>query len=283
MTDLATLVPAVALQQLTLEEQVYLREIFDRFDGYPKLEQVWQLMDEQWVALGCDPEHMDDRVARFYRHPVWMLNGLFIEQHLLSMENRVAFTYWVVAHRPTRVADFGGGFGGLARLIGQALPDAQIEVVEPYPHAAAIAISEDAPNVRFVPKLTGDYDLLIATDVFEHVPDPLGLALETAEHLRVDGQYLIANCFQPVILCHLPQLFYFNMGWDSAMRALGLVPGDRVEYARAYRRLEKLDVAEARKVGDFARRLYPWFQYLPGHGKLIGEVLLGAFFGLRKS
>ena len=76
MTDLVTLVPAVALQQLTLEEQDYLREIFDRFAGYPKLEQVWQLMDEQWVALGCDPEHMDDRVARFYRHPVWMLKIL---------------------------------------------------------------------------------------------------------------------------------------------------------------------------------------------------------------
>ena len=92
MTDLATLVPPLVLQQLTTEEQAYLSQVFSRFSGFPSLKEVWQLMDEQWLAFGCDPEHMDERVTAFYQHPVWLLNGLFIEQHAQSLTNRRVFT-----------------------------------------------------------------------------------------------------------------------------------------------------------------------------------------------
>ena len=263
MTDLAELVPPLVLQHLTAEERDYLTEAFTRFGGYPSLEQVWQLMDEQWIALNCNPEQLDERVTAFYRHPVWMLNGLFIEQHAQSLENRRVFTDWVAKQKPARVADFGGGFGGLARFIGRVLPGSQVEVVDPHPHPAAIAVAASTPNVRFVPELSGKYDILIATDVFEHLPNPIELAAETAAHLRLGGQYLIANCFQPVIQCHLPQLFYFQVAWDPAMRAMGLVPGERVQYGRAYRRLGELDVPAARKVAECARKLHPWIQRLP--------------------
>ena len=170
MTEIDTFVPARILQHLTTAEKEYLEGVFDRFGGYPELEQVWSLMDEPWVELGCDPLNMDERVTAYYQHPVWLLNGLFVERHELSLDNRRRFTQWIVAQAPQRVADFGGGFGGLARFIGEALPNAQVEVVDPHPHPAAIALAADTPNVRFVPELTGEYDILIATDVFEHVP-----------------------------------------------------------------------------------------------------------------
>jgi hypothetical protein len=70
-------------------------------------------------------------VSAFYRHPVWLLNGLFIEQDPQSLAHRQAFTTWVTQHLPTRVADFGGGFGGVARSIGATLPHGSVEVVEP--------------------------------------------------------------------------------------------------------------------------------------------------------
>lgn len=240
VTDLTTLVPPLVIHHLTAEEKAYLSQVFSRFNGYPSLEDVWQLMDEQWLAFGCDAETIDERVTAFYRHPVWMLNGLFIEQHAQSLENRRLFTNWVKQQRPVRLADFGGGFGGLARFIGQALPDSEVEVIEPHPHPAAIALAESTHNVRFVSELSGEYDLLIATDVFEHVPDPIGLAAETAAYLRHGGQYLIANCFQPVIRCHLPQLFHFNIAWDPAMRAMGLEPSETVQYGRVYLRRGEL-------------------------------------------
>ena len=275
MTDLAKYIPLLVLQNLTADEKSYLTEVFARFNGYPVLEQMWALLDEPWVEYGCDPEQMDERVTAFYRHPVWMLNGLFIEQHEQSLQNRKVFTDWVANQNPTRLADFGGGFGGLARFIGEALPNAQVEVVDPHPHPAAIALAKSTPNVRFVSELAGEYDLLIATDVFEHVPDPIGLAADTAVHLRRGGgQYLIANCFAPVILCHLPQLFYFQVAWDSAMRAMRLQPAERVSYGRVYRREADFDILAARRIANCAKRLWPLLQKLPRGRAKIGGALV---------
>jgi hypothetical protein len=274
MTELSKYVPPLVLQNLSEGEKGYLVGVFNRFGGYPSLEQMWSLMDEPWIALDCDPLNMDERVTAFYQHPVWMLNGLFIEQHAQSLENRRVFTDWVVSQRPTRVADFGGGFGGLARFIGQALPDTQVEVVDPHPHPAAIALAAETCNVRFVSKLTGEYDILIATDVFEHVPDPIGLTAETVEHLRQGGQYLIANCFAPVILCHLPQLFHFNSSWDAVMQAMGLKPEAVVGYGRAYKRMGSFDVTAARQKGDCGRKVHRLVSWLPKGRARAGRLLM---------
>lgn len=273
MINLSQLVPLLVLNNLSEQEQSYLKEVFTRFGGYPSLEKMWQLMDEPWTALGCDPLTMDDRVTAFYRHPVWMLNGLFVEQHQQSLDNRKKFTNWVVSQKPLRVADFGGGFGGLARFIGEALPGAQVEVVDPHPHPAAIALASSKPNVRYVQQLTGVYDLLIATDVFEHIPDPIGLTAETAAHLRVGGQYLIANCFAPVILCHLPQLFHFNSSWDLVMRSMGLEPGLAVDYGKAYCRKGELNVHAARQVAVTGQRVDRWISWLPRGKARVGRLL----------
>ena len=55
MTELEQLVAPLVLQHLTPEEQDYLTEIFRRYDGYPSLEQMWSLLDQRWIAHGCNP------------------------------------------------------------------------------------------------------------------------------------------------------------------------------------------------------------------------------------
>jgi len=274
MTDFNRLVVPLVRDHLGESERSYLFRVFERYQGYPSLQQLWGLMDEQWQAHGCDSQQIDERVSDFYRHPVWLLNGLFIEQDPQSLSHRREFTEWVKQQAPTRVADFGGGFGSLARFIGAALPQALVEVVEPHPHPAAMALATETPNVRFVQDLSGDYDLLIATDVFEHVPDPIALAASTASHLRIGGRYLIANCFRPVIACHLPQLFHLSMGWDHAMRAMGLSPQETVQYGRSYVRTGPLDERGARRTEALARRVYPWVQWLPKGRSRAGRALM---------
>ncbi len=254
----------VASLPLEGDEYDWFAATFKRFDGaYPSLEQIWQLMDEVWNTLGCDGDRLDKRVTAFYNHPVWLLNGLFIEQHDLSRANRREFSNWVAASAPSRVADFGGGYGTLARMIGEACPTAVIEVIEPHPHRAAIERAAATINVGYRAELTGDYDILIATDVFEHVPDPLALVERTARHLRPGGQNLIANCFWPVIRCHLPQTFHFRYTWDSALAAMGLVPGERVCYGRAFARRSQLALCRARAVERRSLWLFPWVESLP--------------------
>lgn len=263
------------LDYLSDGEKSYLNQVFIKYNGYPSLEDLWALMDEPWIKLCCDPQMMDERITKYYQHPVWLLNGLFIEQDSQSIDNRCIFTNWVVSHSPGRIADFGGGFGSLARMIGSALPDTVVEVVDPHPHKAAISLAESTPNVRFVPDLNGEYDLLIATDVFEHVLDPIGLTAITANHLKRGGVYLIANCFKPAIKCHLPQLFHLNISWDKVMKTMGLEPEEKVGYGRAYRRVvTEYNLDKARKVDECSKSLFPLVKYLPLGQAEAGKLLV---------
>jgi hypothetical protein len=162
--------------KLLNDDQVkWLYGVFDKHNGYPTLEQLWASMDALWRDLGCDSSVMDSRIGAYYAHPVWLLNGLFIEQHQESLNNRAQFKNWVVKQAPHRVAEFGGGFGGLARMIGAALPSASIEIIEPHPTPIGISPADNTANVRYRPEMDGEYDVLISTDVFEHVSDPLQL------------------------------------------------------------------------------------------------------------
>lgn len=232
MTKLTHWISADELALINPQDQQWLAGIFERYTGYPDLDQLWLLMDEPWQELGCDPMVMDARIGAYYSHPVWLLNGLFIEQHLESLNNRAQLKDWIVKQAPRRVAEFGGGFGDLARMIGAELPSATIEIIESHPTPIGISRAEKTTNVRYRPGMARYYDVLVASDVFEHVHDPLQLLYETAQHLRVGGHYLTANCFFPVIRCHLPQTFHFRHSWDVALQAMGLKPAEKVSYGR---------------------------------------------------
>lgn len=263
-----SLVPSTVAAYLSPEEEEWLAGVAERFGGrYPDLREMWMLMDEVWEEKGCDPAVMDERIGAFYGHPVWLLTGLFIEQDTDSMKNRARFTDWVARQKPMRVADYGGGYGTLARMIGTACPRAQVEVIEPHPHPAAIARAEETPNVRYAGELTGDYDILIATDVFEHVPDPIALMQETAGFLSREGRYLTANCYRPVIRCHLPQSLHFFYSWSRVVRALGLRQVETVAYGQVFARAGAADEAKARRIERLSRRWSPWCDRLPVRGR----------------
>jgi len=155
MVELNCLVPPLVHEHLGEAKRSYLLSVFERYQGYPSLQQLWRLVDEQWQAHGCDPLQINGRVTAFYRHPIWLLNSLFIEQAAHSLGHRQAFTAWVTQQDPARVADFGGGFGGLARFIGAALPQASVEVVEPHPQGRLKVRHRSAGAAMLVPVLSG--------------------------------------------------------------------------------------------------------------------------------
>jgi 2-polyprenyl-6-hydroxyphenyl methylase/3-demethylubiquinone-9 3-methyltransferase len=177
------------------------------------------------------------------------LNGLFVDQHNESLQNREIFTNWVESLSPSRVADFGGGYGTLGRMIAAKCPKCCIEVVDPFPRPEAISISQDYHNLAFSKALNGKYDVVIATDVFEHVTDPIGVAFEVASHIEIGGYFLTANHFAPSIKCHLPATFHFNLSWDHVMKKLGFMRQSKVGYGTAYRKIELVsDIRGARRI-----------------------------------
>lgn len=244
-------------------ELSWLEEIFELYQGYPRLADIWALMDDQWRALGCDPVDLDDRVTEFYRHPVWLLNGLFIEQDELSLAHRRVFADWAAAEQPKRVADLGGGFGTLARMIGEAGSNIEVEIIEPHPHAVAAGRVNHVSNVCYVEKMSGIYDIIIATDVFEHVPDPLSMVAESAEFLRTGGKYLIANCFYPEIHCHLPQLFHLRYSWQGAIVSMGLHEERKLRYGNVFQKKGDIQLHSARRLEAVSQKLWKYTRYLP--------------------
>lgn len=254
-------------------ERGFVEESLNRFNGSMVLEDLWVLMDEIWTKIGCDPSAMDERITAFYGHPVWILNGIFVENDPESASNREQFAEKVAALEPRRVADFGGGLGSLARLIGEKLPAAEVEVVDAYPHKVAASLAGSTSNVRFVDELTGEYDVIIATDVFEHVPDPIGLCAEVGGKIRKGGKFLIANAFEPMVLCHLPQLFHWHFAWDLAMKEMGLHPAERILYGRFYERIGDLSVSGPREIGKIAEKVQPFVNFFPRGRAKVGHLL----------
>jgi len=189
----------------------------------PAQEDIWQLMDIVWDEIGCDNENCNrDKVAQFYNHPVWLLNGLFIEQDDVSRQHRQAISAWIVKKNLNRVLDYGGGFGTLARIIAGKDSTISIDIYEPYPSEFAISRNADYANIRFVNSLHKNYDCIVSIDVLEHVPDPLQVLAEMIESVKEDGYLIIANNFYPLIKCHLPATFHFRYAFQTFASLMGL-------------------------------------------------------------
>ena len=128
----------------------------------PTLEDMWELMDHVWDNYGCNNKNLDwKKVREFYNHPVWILNGLFVEQHELSMQHRHAITDWIVRNRReyglNTVIDYGGGFGTLARLIAKKKPGIQITIYEPQPSDFATKQAARWANISFLSTIDREY------------------------------------------------------------------------------------------------------------------------------
>lgn len=249
---------------LKTRDREWLEGILTSYSGEElSINIMWNLLDKIWIELKCDPLVDDLRISKFYQHPVWLLNGMHIETNEQSIKNRREFTNWVKCFRPKRIADFGGGFGSLGRMIGAECVECSVEIVEPYPFSVAEDLCEQFENVSYVPTLTGTYDLIIATDVFEHVDDPIGLLSKTCQHLRKGSRYLIGNCFEPVILCHLPQTFHFGGSWATVLNSMGLKPVSKIAYAMAYEYTGEVNIQSARRYEQFSKYFYSILNPLP--------------------
>jgi 2-polyprenyl-3-methyl-5-hydroxy-6-metoxy-1,4-benzoquinol methylase len=204
------------------EELDYLLSFADT--PLPSLEQIWQEMDRVW-----DNFDLDNRVplekqktAAFYSHPVWILNAFYTGADPVSVGHRRSIAQYVGTLNPKRVADYGGGGAELARNLSSAVSDAVIDIVEPFPTSLGKYRVHDLKNVHFVDDLNGAYDVIIAQDVLEHVEHPISIAEVIAAALRPGGIAIFANCFRPVIKCHLPRTFHLRNSFRHIVKLGGL-------------------------------------------------------------
>ena len=189
-----------------------------------QIEDIWLALDKVWDDLECDNKKPNwNQINSFYAHPVWLLNGLFAEQDKLSMQNRQAIANWIINQKIiSSVLDWGGGFGTLSRLIANQNTEIIVDIYEPHPSKLAINKIKTFSNIHFISSLTKKYDCLISTDVLEHLSDPLKSFAEMISMVNLNGYLIIANCFYPIIKCHLPTTFHLRFSFKIFAKLMGL-------------------------------------------------------------
>lgn len=236
----------------------------------PSVEGIWKEMDAAWDACwGCSGTDAREALETFYRHPVWLLNGIFTEVDTVSKGHREAIAKYVASMHPVVVCDFGGGFGTLARRMADLMPMTRIEVVEPYPRPIALALAKRFPNLVYVNEMPRRADVVIAQDVLEHVPNPIDLTAKLVSPLAPNCAFIAANCFQPVIKCHLAETFHLQQTFRHCVTPLGLdfsntIPG--APHAEVFlRNLKPVNISRAlrrewasQKLAPISRKLQRW-------------------------
>jgi len=224
---------------LSAKEKEGLDGLYGVYGKWPtELEEMWALMDKVWDEIGCDNKILDDeKLATYYSHPVWLLNGLFAESHSLSIEHRENISDWVAQKKIRTMLDYGGGFCTLGRLVSEKCSETTIDVLEPFPTLVLTNIVAQYSSLKIVASLSGSYECISALDVLEHVPDPLKTLGEMINSLHPGGYLLTGNCFLPVIKCHLPVTFHLHSTFQKIATNMGLeylcnVPGNHVEVYR---------------------------------------------------
>lgn len=266
---------SVPLEWLSETESDYLSSLPE---ALPAVEWVWAEMDRVWHHYGLNNRKplSGQPIGDFYSHPVWLMNGIFTALDPISAAHRNAIGRYVHSAGVRVVADYGGGFGELARVITCTDNNVSVSIVEPYPCRVGLERLRNELSIKFVPYLLPNaYDAIVAQDVLEHAEDPLKLALDIASAVREGGLIIFANCFYPVIQCHLPGTFHLRHTFPFVMRALGLRyigVVDGVAHAQVFIRTGALDPAKARKAEslskifgpalNLARRALSWLKCL---------------------
>ncbi len=186
------------------------------------LEQMWYLLDMIWDELGCNNRRLNwDKITEYYSYPVWLLNGLFIEQDEESTIHRQSIASYIKDIGVNEVVDYGGGFGTLARAISEHNKNVRVYIYEPYPSDYGLRKVSEYKNITVVDGLKDEIECMVSTDVLEHLDDPLIVLSNMINSVRLGGTILIAAPFQPMIKCHLPKHFHFRY----TLRAFCLLMG----------------------------------------------------------
>lgn len=272
-------------KNLTLKEKNEIKVLLKRKSNKVSndLEQIWYLMDLIWDDYKCDNRNLDwDKISKFYFHPVWILNGLFIEQHTLSMFQRNAISDWIVKHSLKNIVDYGGGFGTLARLIAEKDENIDVHIYEPHPSKFGLKRASEFDNINIIGKLNSKYDCLVSTDVLEHVPDPLKDFSIMINSVRAEGYLVIANCFAPVIKCHLPQTFHLRYTFNQFAKILGLEIIGSLDgsHATIFKKvsIREVDVSSIRFYEKLSKVLFSIIHPLEPILKLIKKLIIKVKF-----
>jgi hypothetical protein len=237
---------------LTTQEKSYLA----KFSNYKTLsiDELFEELDKAWSwAWTCNDYLADsEKISNFYRHPVWVLNGIFSSADSESLLHREAIAKKINLLHCDWVVDFGGGLGELALQLAKLNTGICINIIEPYPTPLMLNRIRKYSNIGHLTTLPEGYDTIVAQDVLEHVRNPI--------------EYIIfANCFYPLIKCHLPETFYLRYTFPFLMRFAGLKKMEAIDgaaHAILFKKVSEPNHSAIWVVNSLVRRIGPAINYI---------------------
>lgn len=267
----------------TLKSSPRWKEIKKYLEPYlhrrPRLEEIWTIIDQVWDDMGLDNRNYSEKeLGEYYSHPVWLLNGLWIETDPVSIQHRKGMAQHVEGDTP-RVLDYGGGFGTLAKEIASHCPTADIEIYEPHATNFAYDSIRDFENIRIVSELDKKYDYIFTTDVFEHIEDPISLITLFNKHLKTGGVLLAAWNFTPCIKCHLPKHFHFRYTmhkWIIPSLGFSHIEKAKGEHGHLFIKVKEVDdglIQRTRRYAFISKGVHPIIRALSFCNRLVKNVI----------
>ena len=207
---------------LSSEEKIYLSQFTEDTDL--TIQDLFNELDKSWhnAFQGKNADLCVEPLSKFYSHPVWILNGIFSSVDPVSLGHRIAIAEQICTRNPHSVVDYGGGLGELSIQLAKLSSSIAIKIVEPYPTNLMKSRIAKFGNIEHLSELPDAYDVIVAQDVLEHVKNPIELSLRLISNLNSGGYIIFANCFFPLIKCHLNETFYLRYTFSILMKFAGL-------------------------------------------------------------
>jgi len=228
-------------------------------------------IDRVWDSLKLNNKKslLEQDIGSFYNHPVWIMNGLFSEADPLSKNHRINIAKFLNKNNVKKIADYGGGSGVFASTVASQNSSIHIDIVEPYALEFFKLKMINYTLINFVNDFaTNNYDAAISQDVLEHIEDPIETAFKIASSVKEGGLIIFADCYYPVIKCHLPSKFYLRHTFKFIMKKMGLTYVCRVpnaEHALVFKRKQNLNLDDAlsdlktiKFLGRFLNLIWPF-------------------------
>ncbi|MCQ3931013.1 MAG: hypothetical protein DPW16_11195 [Chloroflexi bacterium] len=180
--------------------------------------ELWQMMDQAWDETNI--EKYEDLMI-FYAHPIWWLNSKIEQTDEISVKHRLLAVKLASKFNPKKVMDRGGGYGLLARMAHELLPNAEIHLEDVISREAISKELWGLSRIHAVHTPQPPYDLIWSIEVFEHLPDPFVEARYINNLLKDDGILITSYSFYPMIKCHLPHNLYLHSVFHYIIPFLG--------------------------------------------------------------
>lgn len=269
-----------------------LRKYLKGFNEFksPNINDIWRILNQVWDDVGLDNKDFNsEQLSKYYSHPIWFLNGLFIEINQESMNNRKSIAGFFKNKKNLMILDYGSGFGTLAKEIAKITPSSKINIYEPYASKYAYENIQDFKNINIINNLKEDYyNVLVNTDILEHIENPIELIVIYNRCLKKGGTLISHWNFTSCIKCHLPKHYHFRYTFNGIVPLLGfseeIINERHGHYFKKIRDVRIEDLSKAYKREKYSKLIYPLNEVVDKIKRIIVIILkkIGIFEWVRK-